>query len=222
MARPAPVIVAALSWYDEPVDWLRECVESVRFCDYLIAVDGAYADFPHDKPCSPPEQARAILAAAEMDCTLHAQPVPWASEVEKRNSMLRMTAAVGADWVLRIDADEVVTDVPGDLREQLARASRHVAEATFMQEMTPGWPLWPSQLRCLFRALPDLGVSGAHSRVVATVDGEQVSLAGPVLSDCEPAETIEGFRMRHRSHERSGDRKSKKQTYYGLLPLLER
>lgn len=214
-------IVAVLSWYDEPVDWLRECVASARFCDHLIAVDGPYAAFPHEMPSSPPDQLEAIREAWP-DCDVHVRQEPWGGEVAKRDYMLRLAVAESADWIFRIDADEIVTDVPVDLREQLARTPRHVSESTFMYEATPGWPLAESQLRCLFRALPGIGVSGAHSRVVAQVDGKRAMLAGPDLTLCEAAEPITGLRMRHRSHERSQDRQSQKADYYKLLPVLEK
>lgn len=214
-------IVAVLSWYDEPVDWLRECVASARFCDHLIAVDGPYAAFPHGMPSSPPDQAEAIRRAWS-GCTVHVQPEPWAGEVAKRDYMLGLAVAEGADWIFVIDADEVVTDVPGDLRELLAAAQLHVAEATLMYEQTPGWPLVPSQVRRLFRVLPGIGYRGAHSRVVATVDDHLVSLTDPDLTVCEPAERIDGLRMRHRSHERSRDRQSRKADYYKLLPAIEK
>ena len=215
-------IIAVLSWYDEPVDWLRECVASARFCDHLIAVDGPYAAFPgaSEKPSSPPDQMQAIRGIWP-GCDVHVQPEPWDGEVAKRDYMFRLAVAQGADWVFVIDADEVVTDAPGDLRERLAATSLHVAEATLMYEMTPGWALAPSQVRRLFRVLPGIGYQGAHSRVVATVDGRQVTLTDPDLSVCEPAEQI-ALRMRHRSHERSQERQSLKADYYKLLPALEK
>lgn len=213
-------IVAVLSWYDEPVDWLRECVASARFCDHLIAVDGPYAAFPYDNPSSPPDQAEAIRGAWP-GCAVRVPTEVWSGEVAKRDYMFRLAVAEGADWVFVIDADEVVTDVPGDLRERLAATQLHVAEATLMYEATPGWPLAPSQVRRLFRVLPGIGYSGAHSRVVAEVDGMRVSLTDPDLSLCEPAEPVD-LRMRHRSHERSWDRQSRKADYYNLLPALEK
>ncbi len=216
-------IIAVLSWYDEPVDWLRECVASARFCDHLIAVDGPYAAFPgaFEKPSSPPDQIQAIRGVWP-GCGVHVQPGPWDGEVAKRDYMFRLAVAEGADWVFVIDADEVVTDVPGDLRERLAATQLHVAEATLLYEMTPGWPMAPSQVRRLFRVLPSIGYRGAHSRVVATVCGRQVALTDPDLSVCEPAEAIDGLRMRHRSHERSPERRSRKDDYYKLLPALEK
>ena len=216
-------VVAVLSWYDEPVDWLRECVASARFCDHLIAVDGPYAAFPgaSAKPSSPPDQSDAIRGAWPSSA-VHTEAEPWDGEVAKRDYMFRLAVSEGADWIFVIDADEVVTDYPDDLRGCLAATPRHVAEATLMYEMTPGWPLVPSQVRRLFRVLPDLGYRDAHSRVVARVDGRRVTLTDPDLSVCESAEVIEGLRMRHRSHERSQDRQSRKADYYKLLPALEK
>lgn len=155
-----------------------------------------------------------------MDCTIHLQPKPWDGEVAKRDFMLNLAVAEGADWVFVIDADEVVTEVPADLRERLAATRLHVAEATLMYEATPGWPLAPSQVRRLFRVLPGISYAGAHSRVVATVDGRRVSLTDPNLGACVPALRTD-LRMRHRSHERSADRQSRKSDYYKLLPALE-
>lgn len=212
-------IVAVLSWYDEPVDWLRECVASARFCDHLIAVDGPYRDFPHEAPTSPLDQIEAIRGAWP-GCTVHTQPEPWEGEVAKRDYMFRL--AEGADWIFVIDADEVVTDIPVDLRDRLAATPRHVAEATLMYQATPGWPLAPSQVRRLFRTLPGIGYRGAHSRVVATVDGREVTLTDPDLGACEPAQRIQGLRMLHRDHERSPERRSRKDDYYRLLPALEK
>lgn len=213
-------IVAVLSWYDEPVDWLHGCVTSARFCDHLIAVDGPYAAFPgaSEQPASPPDQAEMIREAWP-GCMVVTTAKPWAGEVQKRDFMFRLVE--GADWFFVIDADEVVTSVPEDLRERLSATDLHVAEATLMYEQTPGWPLVPSTVRRLFRVLPGIGYSGAHSRVVASVDGRQVTLTDPDLGVCVPALGTD-LRMLHRSHERSADRQSRKSDYYKLLPVLER
>lgn len=225
MGRATPVrIIAVLSWYDEPVEWLRECVASAaRFCDHLIAVDGPYAAFPgaSEMPSSPPDQVDAVREAWP-GCTVRTRSVPWDGEVAKRDYMFRLAVAESADWVFRIDADEIVTDVPGDLRERLARTPLHVAESSFMYEAVPGWPLALTRLRCLFRAIPGIGVSGAHSRVVAEVDGKTVMLAGPDLTACEEAEPLDDLRVLHRSHQRSLERQSRKAEYYQLLPTLEK
>jgi hypothetical protein len=214
-------IVAVLSWYDEPVDWLHGCVTSARFCDHLIAADGPYAAFPHEMPYSSPDQSEAIRGAWP-GCTIHTRPAPWAGEVEKRDFLFGLAVAEGADWIFVIDADEVVVGVPSNLRDLLDATQLHVAEATLMYEQTPGWPLVPSQVRRLFRVLPGIGYRGAHSRVVAEVGGGQVALTDPDLSVCEPAERIGDLRMLHRSHERSPGRQSQKADYYKLLPTLEK
>lgn len=211
-------IVAVLSWYDEPVDWLRDCVASVRFCDHLIAVDGPYAAFPGavEMPSSPPDQAEAIRGAWP-GSTIRTRSAPWGGEIAKRNYLLNMAVAKGADWVFVIDADEVVMDVPADLGSRLSATPHHVAEATLMYEATPGWPLQPQQVRRFLRVIPGIEYQGAHSRVVAG----GMTLTDPDLTVCEPAERT-GLRMRHRDHERSQERRSRKADYYSLLPVIEK
>lgn len=215
-------IVAVLSWYDEPVDWLRECVASARFCDHLIAVDGAYSDFPGaaDAPSSPPEQAEALRA---LGCEVHVQQEPWAGEVSKRDYTIQLAVASGADWVFVIDADEVVTVVPGDLRERLAATPHHVATCEFEYLQVPawlpaGWSIYP--IRRMYRALPGLRIEGSHCRVLGEADGGTARLSDPDLLICDPAEPL-GLRIHHREHERSQERRSRKADYYNLLPALE-
>jgi hypothetical protein len=218
-------IIAVLSWYDEPVDWLRECVASARFCDHLIAVDGPYAAFPGavEMPSSPPDQAEAIREAWP-GCTVHVRPEPWTGEVSKRDYTIQLAVAAGADWVFVIDADEVVTVVPGNLREQLASTSHHVATCEFEYLQVPswlpgGWSIYP--IRRMYRALPGLRIEGSHCRVLGEADGRTARLSDPDLLICDPAEPL-GLRIRHREHERSPERRSLKADYYKLLPVLEK
>lgn len=218
-------IVGVLSWYDEPVDWLRECVASARFCDHLIAVDGPYAAFPGalDMPSSAPAQAEAIRDAWP-GCDVHAGPKPWTGEVSKRDYTLQLAVAAGADWVFVIDADEVVTHVPDDLRGRLDATSHHVATCEFEYLQVPswlpgGWSVYP--IRRLYRALPGLHIEGSHCRVLGETGSRTARLSDPDLLICDPAEPLD-LRIHHREHERPQERRSRKADYYKLLPAIEK
>lgn len=206
-------IVAVLSWWNEPADWLTECVSSARFCDYLIAVDGPYSAFPGaaDRPTSPKGQGDAILRAG-LPGEIHTRKTPWTSEVEKRNHTFALAKAAEADWIFVIDADEYVQFVPDGLRDVLVESDCGIAECTLMYEAVPGWPLQPSTVRRLYKVTPDIGYSGTHYRVISD---------GVDLSDQSTPAQPTGLQMVHRSHERSVERKAEKDDYYKLLPLLE-
>lgn len=222
-------IIGLLSWYEEPASWLAECVASAaKLCDHLIAVDGPYAMFPGAtrKPASGSEQAETILhtaAGAGIGCTIQAPGRPWwGGEVEKRDAMFRLGmtfAEPGRDWFLRIDADEVLTQVPPDTRTLLAATARDVAEVTMWErdDIDSQFPI-----RVLFRALPGIGVQQAHYVVTAPSEGGTRVLCGnDVKHRAEPAEALWDVRLEHRTRQRSALRRALKDDYYAKLPQIE-
>lgn len=221
-------VIGLLSWYEEPASWLAECVASAaKLCDHLVAVDGPYAAFPGAvaKPASGSEQAEVIThtaAGAGMGCTIHAPRRPWwGGEVAKRDFMFRlgMTFAEPGDWFLRIDADEVLTEVPVTTLDALAQADRDVAEVTLWER---GCVDTRDTLRVLFRALPGIGVQQAHYLVTAPGEGRTRILCGdPARHYAEPAVDLWGVRLEHRSSQRSQVRRALKEQYYACLPQIE-
>lgn len=211
-------IVALLSWHDEDPGWLAECVSRVAgVVDHVVAVDGRYTDFPGAELWDPREQAEAILGVG-VPVTLHVPRAPWSTEVAKRDFMFRLAAPMGADWLLRIDADEFITNTPADLRDRLANTSRHVAEV-YLQESPPGTP---GPLRALFRSLPGIRITHAHSLVTAPVEGRWLVLAGdPGIYELEPAEQMHDIQLEHRRLQRPRVRQEQKDSYYRLMPQLE-
>lgn len=224
-------IVGLLSWYEESPSWLAETVASLsRICDHLIASDGPYALFPGalKKPASGPEQAETILrvaAGAGMGCTIHAPGEPWwGGEVEKRDTMFCIGAALTTpdDWYLVVDADEVLSRVPSDLRQRLADTPHDVAELTLWERETQAWVSelidtssdYRSPLRRLFRALPNLHVEQAHYVVTATFGGLKRVLCGnPTVHDVEPAEQLWDLMLEHRRGQRTVGRLRLKDQY---------
>lgn len=223
-------VIGLLSWYDEPVEWLAECVlAAAKLCDHIVAVDGPYALFPGaaDRPASPPAQVDAIAAtaaAAGIGCTVHVPAEPWrGNEVAKRDFMFRlgMTFAVPqTDWFFRVDADEVLTDVAEDARDVLATTPRDVAEVTMYD--LDRLMHWEGPLRALFRALPGIGIQQAHYVVTAPSEHGMRVLAGTTPHRIEPACSLHGIRLRHKHFERSEERKRKKAIYYAAREPFEK
>jgi hypothetical protein len=223
-------VIALLSWYEEPASWLAECVAGLaKLCDHVIAVDGPYALFPGatNKPASGTEQAEVIAhaaAGAGIGCTIHSPRQPWwGNEVEKRNYMFQLgmtMAEPGVDWFLRIDADEVITQVPVDTAKKLSETELDVAEIMIWQrgDLDSQWAL-----RALFRALPGIECQQAH--YVVTVPGEdgrkRVLCGHEAKHKHEPAADLWDVRMEHRTNQRSELRRALKEQYYAKLPEIE-
>lgn len=223
-------IIGLLSWYEEPASWLAECVVGMaKLCDHVIAVDGPYALFPGatTKPASGSEQAETILhtaAGAGIGCTIHSPRQPWwGNEVEKRDYMLQLgmtMAEPGVDWFLRVDADEVVTQVPVDSAKKLAETDLDVAEVMLWErdDLDSQYPL-----RALFRALPGIRIHQLHYLV--TVPGKddktRVLCGHDIKHRQEPAADLWDVRMEHRTKQRSALRRALKDQYYAQIPEIE-
>jgi len=232
-------VVSLLSWYEEHPSWLVECVASAaRLCDHIIAVDGPYATFPGAlrRPYSSTDQADAILrtaAGAGIGCTIHASRQPWfGGEVQKRDFMFRLgeTFTTPEDWYLRIDADEILTSVPPGTRETLADSDLDVAEVSIWER-----PSFQAEnltdmsgsngipFRCLFRALPGIGIEQTHYLVTVPTGGIPRVLVGDgVVHKQEPAEDLSDVILEHRTQQRSATRKTLKGDYYAGIGDLER
>ncbi len=224
-------VVGLLSWYEENPGWLVECVASTaRLCDHIIAVDGPYGSWPGamKKPYSGTEQADAILRTAAglgIGCTLHQSRQvwwggQWGGEVSKRDFMFRLGEqfTTPEDWYLRIDADEVLTQVPVDTKQKLAETKRDVAEVMIWQRLSNHIDAedGESPFRCLFRALPGLRIQKTHYMVTAPPDRV---FNGPGQ---EPAEMLWDVKLEHRSHLRTATRQRTKQTYNSMIESFER
>lgn len=208
-------LIALLSWFDEQPAHLAELVASLHGVgvDHLVAVDGAYALYPQARGGSPSEQAAVIAATANalgVGVTLHVPTVPWAgNECEKRSvlfDLAHMVAVPGEDWLLVVDADEIV-DTTGTFNDAFAEAEEDVVEVLLVQ----GDDVSPA--RRLFRAQEGgIRVQGTHSTYV---DASGRLLWAPV-GELEPAGRWHDFRVRHRLRARTFTRASRQQQYYTL------
>lgn len=235
-------LVALLSWFDESPAWLATVVAGFgRVCDEIVAVDGAYLFYPDARGRSHPEQAEAILHAAEaadVGCTIHRPREPFAgNEVEKRNLTLGFAAAHRPDWVLVCDGDYHVTrcdpeSVRGALEDtELNVASYLLADSMDPLGMGPGMAAtaarvevqsqWQLATRDIFRWTDDLAYGPAHYTVSGTYNGEHLWLKGPEMLGDGSATRIEpcldlGDRLVavHRSKDRIQLRRQAADAYY--------
>jgi hypothetical protein len=217
-------LVALLSWFDEPVADLVACIASLREAgvDELVALDGRYALYRADSDVSPSDQYAAIVLACRqvgMGCTIHAPREAWAgNEVEKRTFLFALgwSVAKPGDWFWVMDADQVVTKVPEDLKARLAATEMDAAEVQFLDvvALRANRKDWPPHfaVRDLFRA-QSIHLETNHVTYV-TADGRYLWCrddehdAEPVLdlTDCVLVE--------HRPDRRPTERQLAKMNYY--------
>lgn len=196
-----------------------------KLCGSVVAFDGAYGLFPGTKSVSSPLEAETVLRTADalgMGCTIHRPSEKWwGGELEKRSMLMQVAAATvdPDDWLLVLDADEILTDVWSGTRTQLAETDRNVAEVSITGNHGGIAPI-----RRLFRAFPGIGVESTHYTVTAFVGGRKVYLSGdPNVHAMEEALPILDVRIVHREDERDPDRKARKMEYYAnAIPQEQR
>lgn len=215
-------VIALLNFYDENPAWLAATVTGcARFCDHVVASDGGYLLFPGARPHSGLDSHEAIANAAYaagIGCTIHAPSTVWeGNEVGKRNHLVQlgMTIADPGDWFFRVDADELVTDVPHDLRHRLETTECDVGGVTlwWRSSLGPDAPEHVARdfdtagsqdwMRFLIRAVPGLEVVGAHNFYVA---GDRVLYGRKDMHQEEPVDDFNDLRLEHRHVHRRRDR----------------
>lgn len=203
-------VTACLSWFDERPQWLAEAILSLEgVADHLVALDGAYALLPDAKRISPGEQHIAIkdaCARIAIGCDIHVPPEPFAeNETEKRTLLFEHANRTSADWFYIVDADELVTCVPWDLKDRLAQTKHDVVEVSMVEHGRS------QAFRKFFRAQP-IKVIGNHYTYISG-DGKRLWAAS---HNKVPAESIRGFQLFHRSWERDPQRRERQKAYYDL------
>jgi hypothetical protein len=217
-------LLAVLSWFDEPLPLLASCLEGMARggVDHLVAVDGAYRLFPGGEARSHIDQHAVLTAGTKqygIGLTLVVPSVVWAgNEVEKREYAFRQALAASApgDWFWSLDADEIITAVPDDLKDRLRDAEEDAAligvhDTVAARARQPD--TWPAdfQTRRLFRA-QQIIVDGSHYRWRAA-DGRLLWGAGH--EDEVPClDLSDDVRIEHRPHQRDAERLTSKQVYY--------
>lgn len=187
-------LAALLCWWNEDPAWLHDVIQALPLAGVtqLVACDGAYQNFPAGTPASPHEQAEAIMTAAHdagIPCDLYQPHALWANEPAKRTHSFRLADAIRPDWLLVIDADEVILEAPADLHDRLQASDADYAEvcsldapssvlaAGFLDSETAIPNVMLSRVvtprRCLFRWTPGITVGPRHFDYV-TRDGRNL------------------------------------------------
>ena len=240
-------LVAILNFYEESSQWLAALVASLKKADvsHIVAVDGAYALFPDSmtRPRSGSEQPQAIIECAHtlgIGCTIHRPKTAWGgNEVEKRNHLVKLALLETGptDWILQLDADELIDHAPPDLHRRLREAEEDVAGVYFYQRNTkqpdPSTAVSvpefnPNEMtdgfyghRILFRARRDLRIEHAHYLYTAGPEDDPIYLRGvdewhdaPV-----PCLMLNDFKVEHRHHHRLPSRNVAAEHYYWARSL---
>lgn len=237
-------IIGLLSFFDESASWLASCVAGFgRFCDTIIAIDGAYALYPQARARSMPDQAEAILQAAEAvgaGCIVHRPNDVWfGNEVEKRNHTLALAQAIGTpgeDWVCVFDADfSVMQAYPDAIRDHLSKTLHHVATYTLLDgkdlladedqariaQQIDVSTEWTVRTRSIYRLLPDLRYDVKHWNVVGDLsDGRSVTLFGSPMEQVPEARLENALVVYHRRQARAKVRNQAAESYYALRDQL--
>ena len=220
MATAAMRIVALLAFYDEQPAWLHQAITSLQLADvdHLIACDGAFRLYPDGKARSPLEQHEAIHRAAEtlgVGLTLHTPVGVWVgNECEKRSKLFQLgdtEAEPNRDWFMVWDADQILTDCPADLKQQLATTTLDVGEATF-SEPHPELKRRDFPIPIFFRAIPGIQVEGNHF-TYKTRDGRFLWVNAST-DDLESRLDLRAVKVEHLTHYRDLDRRVAASEYY--------
>jgi hypothetical protein len=245
------VIVGALSWFDESPTWLAATVAScAKVCDHLVAVDGAYAAYPRrPRGSSGTEQHEAITKTAEaagLGLTLHVPREPWrGNEVAKRNHLMGLANLVAEpwrDWILVIDADEVVLEAPpkdvvlGMLAETTERAAlvgfsqRHDHYRWMPTDDPEHFPTDPiikdcdapsisaGRTRRLFRADPSMRLEGTHYHYRVGPEDDPTDLWQ--VQGAAAAADLSALVIEHRHEFRDAQRRDAGEHYYRVRKEL--
>lgn len=96
---------ACVIFYNDTPELLKACLDSLKDrVDEILCIDGAYIDFPHDKPYS--TDGSLEIAKQLADRVIEATSA-WNSQIAKRNCYLNLSTDFKG-YLLIIDADETL------------------------------------------------------------------------------------------------------------------
>lgn len=167
-------VVALVSYFDEPAEWLVNQIGMLARCNVsaIVHADGAYQHHPtetasHLSSVHTHTQIAAAAHAAGIK-HMHITPAePWESQVAKRNHLVMAgDMLMLGDWLLILDADEIPTraiDLPATLTDTPAASTaatiRHVTSTSGAPQQTISVAR-PARLLC--NGVGHLHCHGAH------------------------------------------------------------
>lgn len=207
-------LVALLSFYDEPPEFLHRMISSLPQAGItdLVALDGAYALYPNGTASSPEEQHDALdeaCTAAGIRLHLHIPATTWhGNEVEKRTRLFELGERVTSehDWYLITDGDEEIRNADPYLAGHLAGTVFDVAQCELIEpdKTHPGFPKF-------FRAIRGLHCKANHY-TYATPDGRYL-WGNAVTTRLEPRIPVD-VSIIHHAKARSPRRRTASVGYY--------
>jgi hypothetical protein len=218
-------LVACLSFYDEPAEPIYDATASLAAVGIarLIALDGAYADYPDATGTSPADNHQALQQAAQdtgITLDLHVPSAPWVSELEKRTQLFALAhhiAEPGIDWLVSTDGDDHWDHDPTypTLDQALAHLPEpaQAASVQYAEVNASGQDQWQPPFRRCYRAQPTgITVNQHHARYIAG-DGTVLWDASRPGINC-PTNIIPGISIRHKPWLRSRQRLEHREAYY--------
>jgi len=116
---------------------IRESLESVvPFVKWVVALDGAYKRFPHEKPFSTDGTKQIFEEVCGEKLIGVTRRTAWESQVAKKTRLLNLIPE--GQWFLRIAADEVIT---GEVAEafKFAESSSFTCIGVPLKNFFPVW-----------------------------------------------------------------------------------
>jgi len=180
------MILGVTIFYNDGAELLGNCLRSLKkVTDRVLAIDGAYKEFPHKDFKSNPE----TLAVAEQlaDEVIPAQE--WVDETAKRNAYLTLKSP--KDYYLMLDGDETIEgEKPSKLKHPVYRIS--------LSTQKDG--IWmPAYYNRLFRHHKGMAYIKAHNNLLLK-DGTSLSLPEPHIP------IYEGLKILHTPEKRPKER----------------
>jgi hypothetical protein len=156
--------------YNDTPALVEACLKSLLpICDTIIAIDGAFKEFPHDKPYS--TDGSLDVARHYADMTIEALE-PWKDQATKRNAYL--TLRNPRDYYFILDTDETADGMkPADLSED-------VYGVKFNEEQDGRF--YPAIFNRLIRHQPGIQYQGKHNVLMA--GGKLLSYPSPHIETC--------------------------------------
>src|SRR5512133_818427 len=172
------MILGVTIFYDETPEMLSRALRSLKnVSDKVLAIDGAYKEFPHEDFRSKKETIDAAKSIADEVIEV---TEPWADEPAKRNAYLKLKSE--KDYYIMLDADEVIE---GEKPKGLVHPTYRISLSTLRDGI---W--YPCFYNRLFRHHRGMHYYLKHNNLI-TKTGVSLSI---------PADNIpvwEGFKILH-------------------------
>lgn len=209
--RP-PRIIACVNIFND-LEVLPQCLESIADVDEICVVDGAYAAFEHETPCSTDGTLEYVRELAQRDprIRLVTRDGPWPDEATKRSAYFTGT---DGDWYLVVDADErlTTTERTGGAVERLRDHLRSCTlDAHWLTRLEPDGEL--QSYPRLFRHRDGIRTEAAHWNVVVGGRSAAADWSAPL--------PVAGVMILHARQERPATRIGAQDAYYKRMHAQE-